>query len=277
VAETEMTFWEHLDELRKVLFHSLWAILIFMVAIFVCKDFVFDRIILAPLDSGFVLYRVFDALLGLFGIEPLENFKVDLVNIDLAAQFFIHVKISFFLGLVVAAPYIFYELWGFLRPALYPNEKTAVKSAFGFAAILFYCGVLVGYFLIFPLTLRFLGTYQVSDTVANQIALQSYISMFVGLIFIMGIVFEMPMLAALLSRMGIINKQLLKKYRKHAVIVLLILAAVITPSGDAFTLFAVGLPLYGLYEISIAVCKSASPEELSEMKEAEEEEKNTEK
>ncbi len=269
-----MTFWEHLDELRKVLFHSLWAIMIFMVAIFVCKDFVFDRIILAPLDSDFVLYRAFNALLGIFGIPSLEDFKVELVNIDLAAQFFIHVKISFFLGLVVAAPYIFYELWGFLRPALYPNEKTAVKSAFGFAAVLFYCGVLVGYFLIFPLTLRFLGTYQVSDTVANQIALQSYISMFVGLIFIMGIVFEMPMLAALLSRLGIINKQLLQKYRKHAVIVLLILAAVITPSGDAFTLFAVGLPLYGLYEVSIAVCKSASAEELADMKEAEEEEKS---
>jgi len=259
-----MTFWEHLDELRKVLFHSLGAIMVFMIVFFVLKDFVFDNIILAPLNDQFILYRAFDLLLGLFGLQPLDSFSVELVNIDLAAQFFIHIKISFFLGLVVAAPYIFYELWGFLRPALYPNEKKAVQSSFGFAAILFYVGVLVGYFLVFPLTLRFLGTYQVSEQVANQIALQSYISTFISLIFIMGIVFEMPMLAALLSRLGIISKQLLKKYRKHAVVVLLVLAAIITPSGDAFTLFAVAVPLYALYEVSIVVCKSAPEEEEDE-------------
>jgi len=268
VAEQEeMTFWEHLEELRKVLFRALGAIMVFMVVFFVLKDFVFDNIILAPLNDQFVLYRAFDAILALIGLQPLDSFCVELVNIDLAAQFFIHIKISFFLGLVVAAPYIFYELWGFLRPALYPNEKKAVKTSFGFAAILFYVGVLVGYFLIFPLTLRFLGTYQVSSTVANQIALQSYISTFISLIFIMGVVFEMPMLAALLSRLGIINKQLLKKYRKHAVVVLLILAAVITPSGDAFTLMAVAVPLYALYEVSISVCKSAPEEDDEDEKE----------
>lgn len=265
-----MTFWEHLDELRKVLFHSLGATLVAMVVIFILKNFVFDGIILAPLNNDFILYRGFNSLLSLMGLSPLDDFNMELVNIDLAAQFFIHIKISFFLGLVVVAPYIFYELWSFLRPALYPNEKNAIKQSFGFAAILFYTGVLVGYFLVFPLTLRFLGTYQVSVTVANQIALQSYISTFISLIFIMGLVFEMPVLAALLSRLGIINKQMLRKYRKHAFIVLLILAAIITPSGDAFTLFAVDLPLYALYEVSIAVCKSAPEEDEDDAEDKEE-------
>lgn len=265
-----MTFWEHLDELRKVLFHALGAIMIFMVGFFILKDFVFDNIILAPLDDSFALYRGFDAVLKFLGLQPLESFRVEIVNIDLAAQFFIHIKISFCLGLVVAAPYIFYEIWGFLRPALYPNEKKAVRTSFGLAAILFYIGVLVGYFLVFPLTLRFLGTYQVSQSVSNQIALQSYISTFVSLILIMGIVFEMPMLAALLSKLGVISKQLLKKYRKHAMVILLILAAIITPSGDAFTLMAVAIPLYALYEVSIAVCKSA-PEEDDENDEGQQE------
>lgn len=260
-----MTFWEHLDELRKVLFRSLVAILVFMIVIFIFKDFVFNDIILAPLDDGFFLYRGFDWVLVRLGLNPLGEFSLQLVNIDLAAQFFTHVKISFYLGLVVAAPYIIYLIWGFVRPALYPKEKRAAQKAFGFSSLLFYTGVLVGYGIVFPLTLRFLGTYQVSALVPNQISLVSYISMFTSLILIMGIVFEMPILAALLSTLGIINKQMMKKYRKHAAVILLILAAVITPSGDAFTLLAVGLPLYLLYELSIALCKNARTEEVAKV------------
>jgi sec-independent protein translocase protein TatC len=142
-----------------------------------------------------------------------------------------------------------------VSPALYDNEKRAAKVAFAFAGVLFLMGVLVGYYLIFPLTLRFLGTYQVSMEVANQISLQSYISMFTWLILIMGVVFEMPSLAVILSRIGILTKSFLKKYRRHAFVVMLVLAAFITPSGDPFTLMAVGLPLYGLYELSILVCR----------------------
>lgn len=251
-----MSFWEHLEELRKVLFRSLGVIVLLMIVIFLCKDFVFDSVILAPIDSDFILYKGLNYLFNLLHLSQLDNFKMELVNIDLAAQFFTHIKVSFYLALIVATPYVLYLLWSFIKPALYPKEKRSLQIGFGFAAILFYIGVCVGYFLVFPLTVRFLGTYQVSEAVPNQISLLSYISMFIRLILLMGIVFEMPALAAILSKLGIITKQLLKKYRKHAAIALLILAAIITPSGDVFTLMVVALPLYMLYEVSILLCKS---------------------
>jgi len=253
----EMTFWEHLDELRKVLFRSAIVVIVLMVVIFLNKNFVFDKIIFAPIDSDFILYRWFGALSVLLSYPAIapEPFHLNLINIELSAQFFTHVNISMTLAFILAVPYILYQLWNFVKPGLYEKEKRAINKAFGFAGILFFIGVLVGYFFVFPLTVRFLGTYQVSDWVVNQISLKSYISMFTWLILIMGIVFEMPALASILSRMGIINKSFLKKYRKHAFVFLIILAAVITPSGDAFTLFVVGAPLYLLYEFSIIVSR----------------------
>lgn len=229
-----------------------------MIVIFMAKDFVFNDIVFAPISSDFVLYRWFDLALGYFNLPPLEPFKLDLINIELSAQFFIHVSTTFYLSLVLATPFILYQLWLFVKPALYPNERNAVVGAFSFAAILFFAGVLTGYYLIFPLTLRFLGTYQVSDSVVNQISLQSYVSMFTWMILVMGLVFEMPSLAAILSKLGILSKSFLKKYRRHAFVALLVIAALITPSGDPFTLMAVGLPLYALYELSILVCRDFS-------------------
>ncbi len=250
-----MTFWEHLDELRKVLFKSLIVIGILMVGIFFAKDFVFNSIIFAPIDSDFILYRWFNEALIYFGMPGLEPFNLELINIDLSAQFFIHISTTFYFSLALATPFILYQFWLFVKPALYDKEKRAASKAFSFASILFFLGIAVGYFLVFPLTLRFLGTYQVSESVANQISLQSYINMFIWLILVMGLVFEMPSLAAILSKMGLLTKSLLKKYRKHAFVLLIIVAAFITPSSDPFTLFAVGLPLYLLYEVSILVCR----------------------
>lgn len=252
-----MTFWEHLDELRKVLFRSAIVIFIIVIPIFLSKDFIFEKIIFAPTDSGFILYRWIEQLtefLKIPGAAP-ETFSLKLINIDLAAQFFIHVSVSLTLSFILAVPYVLFQIWKFIGPGLYEKEQMAVKKAFAFGAVLFFTGVAVGYVFVFPLTLRFLGTYQVSTLVANQISLQSYISMFTQLILIMGVVFEMPALALILSKMGIINKALLKKYRKHAFTILMIAAAIITPSGDAFTLFIVGMPLYLLYEFSILICR----------------------
>ena len=250
-----MTFWEHLDELRKVLFRSAIVIVALMAGIFMAKDFVFNTVVFAPINSDFILYRLIDKVLLKMGAPALPEFKLSLINIDLSAQFFIHISTTFYFALVLAVPFIVYQLWKFVSPALYENEKRAAKGAFAFAGVLFLLGVLVGYYLIFPLTLRFLGTYQVSYEVANQISLQSYISMFTWMILIMGVVFEMPSLAVILSKIGILTKSFLKKYRRHAFVVMLVLAAFITPSGDPFTLMAVGLPLYGLYELSILVCR----------------------
>ena len=250
-----MTFWEHLDELRKVLFRSAIVIVALMAGIFMAKDFVFNKVVFAPINSDFALYKLIDKVLVMMEMPTLPEFKLSLINIDLSAQFFIHISTTFYFALVLAVPFIVYQLWKFVSPALYENEKRAAKGAFAFAGVLFLLGVLVGYYLIFPLTLRFLGTYQVSYEVANQISLQSYISMFTWLILIMGVVFEMPSLAVILSKIGILTKSFLKKYRRHAFVVMLVLAAFITPSGDPFTLMAVGLPLYGLYELSILVCR----------------------
>lgn len=253
----EMTFWDHLDELRRVLFRSAVSVFVFLVVIFPNKKFVFDKIIFAPVNDDFILYRWFASLSGFLGIPAMKPapFSIELINIELSAQFFTHVSVSLTLAFILSIPFILYQFWGFVKPGLYEKEKRSVKKAFGFASILFFAGVLVGYVFVFPLTLRFLGTYQVSDWVANQISLHSYISMFTWLILIMGVVFEMPALAAILSRLGIISKSMLKKYRKHAFTILIIVAAIITPSGDAFTLFIVGTPLYMLYEFSILICR----------------------
>jgi len=264
LAEKNMTFWEHLDELRKVLFRSALILLLAAIVFFIFKEFTF-RIVFAPTEGDFALYRFANYLLGLMNQPQLEPFKLTVINIDLTAQFFIHISTSFYFALVVSTPIILYELWTFVSPALYPKEKRAAVKAFSMAAIFFYLGVLVGYFLLFPLTLRFLGTYHVMEEVANQISLRSYISTFFSLILIMGVVFELPIVAALLSKFGLIYKHTLKKYRRHAFVVLLIIAAIITPTGDPFTLMAVGLPLYGLYEVSIWMCRKKKDDDLEEV------------
>lgn len=251
----EMTFWEHLDELRKVVFRSFAVLIVLMTVFFLCKETVFDDVVLAPLTDGFFVYRWMDRLLALLGLKALEPFRVELVNIDLAAQFFTHVRISFWLAFIVALPYVIWQIWLFVRPALYEREKKAVETAFCLSSMLFYVGVGVGYVIVFPLTLRFLGTYQVSESVANQISLLSYIGMFLKLNLIMGIVFELPALALLLSRIGIINRKMLKRFRKYAIVAAAAVSAVITPSGDAFTMIVVAIPLYLLYEVSILMCR----------------------
>jgi sec-independent protein translocase protein TatC len=255
----EMSFWDHLEVLRRMLFRSAVVVVAAMVVVFLNKSLVFDVIIFGPRTSDFVLYHWMCQLgewLGWPGFCP-DAFSISIININMAAQFFTHISTSFWLGLVLSFPYIIWELWKFVAPALYTHEKRGVRRAFAFSSLLFFVGVLIGYTFIFPLSIRFLGTYQVSDIVANEISLNSYISMFVTLILTMGLVFEMPVLAHVLSRFGIITRKFLRKYRRHAIIVVLILSAVITPSADAFTMIMVAIPLYLLYEFSIVVCKKS--------------------
>lgn len=259
-----MTFWEHLDELRTVLFRSAIVVVLLMAVVFCFKSFVFDTIIFSPRTSQFILYQWINRLAALsprLSSLSIEPFQIDLINIELSAQFFTHMSVSFWIGFVVSVPFILYQVWTFVRPALYAGEKKSILTAFAFCSILFFLGITVGYFLVFPLTIKFLGTYQVSDWVGNQISLQSYISMFTWLILVMGLVFEMPVLIHLLSRFGIVTKKLLRKYRKHAIVALLLLAAIITPSGDAFTMIMVATPLFLLYEFSILVCKETKAKE----------------
>lgn len=260
-----MTFWDHLEAFRWVIFHIMIALVILVIGCFIVMPHIFDEFVLGPTDSKFFIYK----LLGFVGGSgnPLmpdfsdDTFHVDIININVASQFLTHISTSFWFALVLCFPYILWELWKFVSPALFPNEKKGVKLAFTSGSVLFYLGCAVGYCIIFPLTFRFLTQYQVAETITNQINLNSYISNFLGIIFIMGAVFEMPMLAWILSMMNILHKEFLKEYRRMAVVVLLILAALITPSGDPFTLLVVFTPLYLLYEVSILVVKSEPKEE----------------
>lgn len=249
------TFWGHLEVLRWVIIRCLAVLVAVAVAAFCFKDFLFDDVVLAPLRQDFATYRFLCALasgLGLPGLCPHID-QITLVNINLASQFFIHMEIAGVAALVVMFPYLTLELWFFVKPALYSNERSAAVTGVVSFVLLFFLGVLVSYFVIFPLTLNFLGNYQVSAAVPNQIALGSYISTFLTLMLLMGVVFEMPVVAHFFARIGVLKSDFLRRYRRVAVVVILCLAAVITPSGDAFTMMLVVLPLWLLYELSIKV------------------------
>lgn len=238
-----MSFWEHLDELRGCLFHSVLAIFLLSIPGLAMKKILFDGIVLAPTRPDFFIYRW-------TGIDM----SVDLINIDITAQFFVHLKLSVAFGLVLSFPYIIWEIWKFIAPALYDNEKRAVRKAFSLASVLFYSGVLVGYCIVLPVCLNFFMGYTVSGTVENTIALSSYISLFISMVLLIGIVFEFPTVILALSNLGVIGRSTLKKYRRHALLVILTVSAFITPS-DPVSMFALGIPLYLLYEGSILLCK----------------------
>ena len=247
----ELTFWEHLDELRSALIRIICAGLLCGVVAFIFKEWLFD-FVLAPSKSDFVTYRLLNRLSGMTGVE-VEEFSVDMINTALAQQFIIHMKTAFIAGLLAASPYILYCLMHFIAPALYNTEKRLVFGVVGCGYIMFMVGMALCYLLIFPLTFRFLGTYQVSQEVVNMISLESYISTLTGMSLMMGIVFELPIICWLMAKMGILEASLMRNYRKHAIVAILIVAAVITPTSDAFTLALVTLPMYLLYEISIRV------------------------
>jgi sec-independent protein translocase protein TatC len=244
-----MTFWDHLDVLRVSILRVAAVLLVTAVGLFAFKDFLFDDLILAPAKGDFFLYRWLGA-----------DVSLDLVNIELTAQYMIHMKMAFMCAIVLTFPYFIYQVWKFIAPALYDNERKKVRNAFLFSSGLFYFGVAVGYLLIFPLMLNFFADYQVSDSVPNMFSLSSYISLLTSMVITFGIVFEFPVIIALLSAIGIIRKQTMKKYRRHAICAVVILAAVITPSGDPFSLVVVAVPLYLLYEFGVMICKSDTSE-----------------
>jgi sec-independent protein translocase protein TatC len=254
----EMSFWDHLDVLRGVLIKIAVVIVVMAIVFFALMPTIFDNVILAPCRGDFVLYRLFERITsGIPGLPQFstQGFHIDLINIQLSAQFFIHMSTSFWLALVFSFPVVIYLLWTFVSPALYAHEKRGIKRAFGFGNLMFFLGVAVGYFVVFPVTLRFLANYHVSAMVPNQISLDSYMDTFLMLIFIMGIIFELPLLAWLLGKIGVLKREFFKKYRRHAIVVLLVLAAFITPTGDPFTLTIVFLPIYFLYELSACLVK----------------------
>ena len=249
----EMSFWDHIDALRAVLIRIVIVLVAATIGLFCVMPYLFDNVILAPCRGDFVLYRLFERMTSSVPWLPqftTGDFHVELINIKLASQFFIHMSSSFWLGLVLTFPIVLYLLWTFVAPALYPRERRGVKTAFLIGCLMFFLGVAVGYFVVFPVTLRFLADYHVSQLVPNQISLDSYMDTFLMLIFVMGVIFELPLVAWLLGSLGALHRGFFKTYRRHAVVALLVLAAIITPTGDPFTLMVVFLPIYLLYEVS---------------------------
>ena len=239
-----MTFWDHLDVLRSSLIRMAVAVCVLAIAAFMTKDELF-AIVLAPRSSDFVTYQ----LLG------VEAFQISLMNTGLTEQFMIHIRTAIYAGILLASPYILYELFRFVSPGLYQNERRYGLWIVGAAYVIFLVGTLINYFVIFPLTVRFLGTYQVSPDVANMLTLQSYIDTLLSMSMVMGIVFELPVVCGLLGRLGLITHPMMSTYRRHAVVAILVVAAIITPTTDVFTLFVVALPIYLLYELSIQIVR----------------------
>ncbi len=258
----EMTFWEHLTELRSRLLRVIIAVLVLSVVAFIYSRFIFDKIILAPKSSDFITYRWLCSLGRFLHIDSLclQKMNIEIINLNLSGQFMTDMYISIFAGLLLATPYIFWEAWKFIKPALYVKEQRYARSAVFIMSGLFLIGVLFSYYFMVPWTLNFLGTYQVSSSVNNQISLSSYISTVISVILSVGVVFELPVVVYVLAKIGIMSSDFLKRNRKYAFVVVLIIAAIITPP-DVFSQIIVTMPLWLLYEVSILVAKRVEPKE----------------
>lgn len=248
MTDQAKSFWDHLDELRTCLIRIIIVVLVGAIVAFAMKTEVFS-IVLAPTKSDFITYRWFSQ----FG--DIADFNLNLINTQLTSQFSVHMQVSIIIGIICVSPYILYSIFAFVSPALYENERKYARLLVVAGYIMFMIGVALCYFLIFPLTIRFLGNYQVSDDVANIITLSSYIDTLTMLTLMLGIVFELPILCMLLGKMGILTANFMKEYRRHAIVIILIVAAIITPTTDMMTLMLVTLPIYLLYEISILAVK----------------------
>ncbi len=249
-----MTFGGHLEVLRRMLFRILIVTVILAVTVFCCKELTFD-LLLAPSKRDFCLYRWIERLFAMIDYDfHFRPFEIQLIATDLSSQFMTHISTSLYLGLLGASPYILFELFRFVSPALYDNERKYSVPVLLVIYLLFIVGVLMSYYVLFPISFRFLGTYSVAEQVHSTITLDSYISTFVTLTLVMGVIFQLPVIAFFLAKLGVIQADVLARYRQYAFLIIMIVAAVITPP-DLMTLVLVTIPLYLLYEVSILVAK----------------------
>ncbi len=249
------TFWDHLEELRYVLVRVVVATVVAAIVTLFCKEELFS-LILAPKNHDFITYRL---LSGYISSEEIGTMlsrlsgDVELISTQLTQQFTTHITMSLYVGLLIAFPYVLYELFRFISPGLYRGERRYAGLFVVFGYVMFMAGVVLNYLLIFPLSLNFLSNYQVSPDVRNLISLESYIGTFMSLNIMMGILFEMPILCWLFAKLGVLRSQFMRHYRRHAIVLLLFIAAIVTPTVDIITLILVALPIYLLYELSILI------------------------
>ena len=249
-----LSFGGHLDVLRKMLFRIILVIVVLGAVIFCFKSETF-AILLAPHKSDFITFRYIEKLLNFCGMDfHFTEYNIPLISTELSAQFMTHITVSCLLAVLLASPYILFEPFRFVSPALYESEKKYSYLVAGIVYALFILGLVMSYYVLFPISFQFLATYQVDTEIVNTITLNSYISTFITLTFMMGVVFQLPVFAFVLGKMGLIDADILKQYRSYAFIIIMIIAAIITPP-DLFTLILVTIPIYGLYEVSILVLK----------------------
>lgn len=262
----EMSFLEHLEELRWHIIRAFLAVVIFSVVAFIEKDIIFDEIIFSPKRPDFWTNRMFGLLADLLGMDSVRiNAKeFQLISINMSGQFMTHFWTSVIVGLIIASPYVIYEIWRFIKPALYEKERKYSTGAVFYMSVLFILGVLFGYYLIVPLSVHFLGSYSISASVDNQINILSYISTVTSITLASGIIFELPVVVYVLSKVGILSPDMMTKYRKHAYVVLLIISAIITPP-DVFSQVMVCIPLAFLYEIGIVISRRVRKKEDEEL------------
>lgn len=255
VNDEDMGFWDHLDALRVIFFRVIGFVLTFSVVAFLFKDFVYNKIILGPKDPNFITNRMLNHIGEVLHIDSLLVKGVDfkLNNFELSGQFMNHMKISFIAGVILSMPLILWEIWKFIKPALTDHERTGARGFVLITNILFLLGVAFGYYIITPMSVSFLIQYQLSDQIQNVITLDSYLSMVLIMAIGSGLIFELPVVIYFLARMGIITRKIMASYRKHAVVILFVVAAIITPSPDPISMTIVAIPLIVLYEMSFLV------------------------
>lgn len=264
----EMSFFDHVEEMRSHILRAVLAIVICTVIVFANKTLVFDTIIFGPKNANFITYKIFCAISqkliekGIPFNLCIENISYTLKNIDMSGQFMSHIKISVILGFCMAFPYIFWEIWKFIAPALHENEVKNFRGAVVFSSLLFFTGIAFGYFLLAPFSLNFLGSYTVSESVANEINLDSYIGLLSMMVLASGIIFELPVVVFLLAKLGLITDTFMRKYRRYAYVIILIIAAILTPSPDIMSQLILGIPLLILYEGSIILAKNVQPKSI---------------
>lgn len=254
--EKEMSFLDHLEELRWHVIRALIAIVIFTIAAFAAKSIVIDTVILGPSKTDFWTYRKLCELAEIINTPALciDELRFELVSRKLSSQFMTHITVSFVAGLILGFPYLFWEIWRFIRPGLHPKEKKASRGATFSVSFLFLLGVLFGYFIISPISVRFFASYQVSESLQNLFDLSSYITTVTMIVLGSGLLFQLPVVVFFLTKAGLISSSLMKRYQKHSIIVILILGAMITPP-DPFSQILIALPLMTLYQLSIFIAK----------------------
>ncbi|WP_462268174.1 twin-arginine translocase subunit TatC [Mucilaginibacter sp.] len=262
--EAEMSFFDHLEELRWHLIRASIAIIIFTGLAFYFYDWIFDQIIMGPAHPSFWTYRMLCNVGNYFHRTGwcIDKINIHLQNNELAGQFTLQINSSLIIGITLGIPYLLYEIWRFIRPALHDKERKAASGFVGYASFLFILGVLFGYYVITPMSVNFLLSYQVSSIIENLITIDNYLSSVTTLTLATGVVFELPILVYVLSAFGLLTPKLMRESRRYAIVIILILAAVVTPTPDIVTMTVVAIPLFILFEVSIIVAATVEKRRL---------------